>query len=135
MTTYKEAKAALDTLHRELETVNMSAANSLAEGLEETLTIHHLGLSPELAKSLSMTNCIESVMSQMGQYTDKVDRWHNSDQILRWTATALLDIEPRLNRIIGYRYLSILRTRLLENVKKQTEGKTIPVAVELAAVN
>jgi transposase-like protein len=134
-TTYKEAKAALETLHHELENVNISAANSLREGLEETLTIHHLGLSPELAKSLSMTNCIESVMSQMGQYTDKVDRWHNSDQILRWTATALLDIEPRLNRIIGYRYLNILRTKLLENVKKQTEGKSAPIAAEFATVN
>ena len=134
-TTYKEAKTSLETLHHELEAVNTSAANSLREGLEETLTIHHLGLSPELAKSLSMTNCIESVMSQMGQYTDKVDRWHNSDQILRWTATALLDIEPRLNRIIGYRYLNILRIKLLENIKKQTEGKSVPIATELAAVN
>jgi len=134
-TTYKEARSALEALHNELEAVNMSAANSLHEGLEETLTIHHLGLSPELAKSLSMTNCIESVMSQMGQYTDKVDRWHNSDHILRWTATALLDIEPRLNRIIGYRYLNILRTKLMENVKKQTEGKAAPIATELAAVN
>ena len=134
-TTYKEAKATLEALCNELEAVNISAANSLCEGLEETLTIHHLGLSPELAKSLSMTNCIESVMSQMGQYTDKVDRWHNSDQILRWTATALLDIEPRLNRIIGYRYLNILRTKLLESVKKQTEGKSVPIATELATVN
>lgn len=134
-TTYKEAKAALEALYHELEAVNISAANSLREGLEETLSIHHLGLSPELARSLSMTNCIESVMSQMGQYTDKVDRWHNSDQILRWTATALLDIEPRLNRIIGYRYLNILRIKLLENVKKQTGEKSIPIATELAAVN
>ena len=55
------------------------ATNSLLEGLEETLTIHHLGLSAELAKSLSTTNCIEALMSQMGSYTDKVDRWHNSD--------------------------------------------------------
>jgi transposase-like protein len=68
-TTYKEAKADIDALYHELETVNMSAANSLTEGLEETLAIHRLGLSPELAKSLGTTNCIESVMSQMGQYT------------------------------------------------------------------
>ena len=134
-TTYKEAKAALDTLHDELTAVNMSAANSLREGLGETLAIHHLGLSPELAKSLSTTNCIESVMSQMAQYTDKVDRWHNSDQILRWTATALLDIEPRLNRIRGYRYLNMLRMKLLENIGKQTEEKPVSRVTELAEVN
>ncbi len=54
-TTYKETKAALMQLHQELRKFNPAAANSLAEGLEETLTIHHLGLSPELAKSLILS--------------------------------------------------------------------------------
>ena len=134
-TTYKESKAALDGLHRELETVNISAANSLAEGLEETLTIHHLGLSPELAKSLSTTNCMESVMSQMGQYTDKVDRWRNSEQILRWTATSLIDIEPRLNKIMGYRYLSVLRSKLREVVKSRIQKESEAKEPETAEVS
>ena len=91
-TTYKEAKAALTGLHHELETVNASAANSLLEGLEDTLTIHELGLSPEIARSLSTANCIESVMSQMCQYTDMVDHWHYSSQIILCTATGLMYI-------------------------------------------
>ena len=123
-TTYKEARADLEQLHRELENVNMSAANSLMEGLEETLTIHRLGLSPELAQSLSTTNCIEALMAQMGSYTDKVDRWHNSDQILRWTATACMDIEPRMNRIQGHRYLNVLRHKLLEIIRGRSEEKS-----------
>lgn len=133
-TTYKEARADLEHLHRELENVNMSAANSLMEGLEETLTIHRLGLSPELAHSLSTTNCIEALMAQMGSYTDKVDRWHNSDQILRWTATACMDIEPRLNRIRGYRYLNILRHKLLEITERcsgEKSSASIREAVEI----
>ncbi len=134
-TTYKEAKAALDGLHRELETVNASAANSLLEGLEETLTIHQLGLSPELSKSLSTTNCIESVMSQMGQYTDKVDRWHNSDQILRWTAMGLMDIEPRLNKIIGFRYLPVLRIKLREIVRQRLQKESEARKPETAEVS
>jgi transposase-like protein len=113
-TTYKEAKAALMQLHQELEKFNASAANSLLEGLEETLTIHHLGLSPELSRSLSTTNCIEGVMSQLGSYTDKVDRWHNSNQILRWTGMGLMDIEPRLQRVNGHGYLKVLRYKLQE---------------------
>jgi len=134
-TTYREAKSALDEIHRDLESVNISAANSLSEGLEETLTIHHLGLSPELAKSLSTTNCMESVMSQMGQYTDKVDRWRNSDQILRWTATSLIDIEPRIHRIIGHRYLSVLRFKLREIVRQRLEKKSEIAEVSLVEVS
>ena len=134
-TTHKEATTALMRLHKELEQFNVSAANSLLEGLEETLTIHKLGLSSELAKSLSTTNCIEGVMSLMGNYTDKVDRWHNSDQILRWTGMSLMDIEPRLNRVYGYGYLKVLRFKLLKIVEEKTGKKSTVDAVELVEVN
>ena len=118
-----EARAELDKLNCELKNVNVSAAKSLEEGLEETLTIHRLGLSAELSRSLGTTNCIESLMSQMGAYTDKVDRWHNSDQILRWTGTGLMDIEPRLRKFRGYRYLNVLRLKLREMVAIRTKKK------------
>ena len=133
-TTYPEAKGELDNLHRELLLVNESAAKSLQEGLEETLTLHHLGLSSELKKSLSTTNCIESVMSQLGQYTDKVDRWHNSNQILRWSAAGLLDVEKRLYKIQGHHYLKILRLKLREMVKQRRElnnQKNVPTSQRL----
>lgn len=71
----------------------------------------------------------------MGQYTDKVDRWHNSGQILRWTAASLLDIEPRLYKVKGFRYLKILRLKLREIVmerqgitlkeKQKNQGKVV----------
>lgn len=117
-TTYREAKAALMTLHNELTSVNMSAAESLMEGLEETLTIHRLGLFTELGRSFTSTNCIESIMSQVGQYTDKVDRWRDSGHIHRWVAASLLEIEPRLNKINGWRYLKLLRLKMREEIKK-----------------
>jgi transposase-like protein len=134
-TTYAEAKAELEKLRRELVNVNIAASRSLEEGLEETLTIHRLGLSAELAKSLGTTNGIESLMSQMGSYTDKVDRWHNSDQILRWTGTGLMDIEPRLRRIRGYRYLKVLRSKLQEMVEARTKKKSGIDAPEAVGVN
>ena len=134
-TTYREARAELLKLYHELKNVNVSAANSLEEGLEETLTVHRLGLSAELSRSLGTTNCIESLMSQMGAYTDKVDRWHNSDQILRWTGTALTDIEPRLRRFRGYRYLNVLKLKLREMVAAQSKKKTTAAVPEFVEVN
>jgi len=110
--TYEGAKRALMRVNRELSLINESAVRSLEEGLEETLTLHRLGLFEKLGKSLKTTNCIESIMALIGQKTDKVDYWRNSNQKQRWLATALLDIEPRLNRIRGYRYLPELRTAL-----------------------
>jgi len=117
--TYAEAKAALDRLARELRMVNESAARSLAEGLEETLTLHRLGVASELGRTFKTTNALESVMAQVEQRTGKVDRWRTSDQKQRWLASALLDIEPRLRRIRGYRALPKLRDVLQRIVRKE----------------
>jgi transposase-like protein len=128
-TKYESAKRALEKLESELHEINPSAAKSLEEGLEETLSLHRLGLSSELGKSFSSTNCIESVMSQLGQYTDKVDRWRGGDHIQRWTASGLLELEPRLNKVKGFRYLKLLKMRLKEEVlmlqKKEPTGCVI----------
>ena len=72
-TTYAEAAEALARIHKELRALNQSAASSLEEGLEETLTLHRLGLFEKLGISFKTTNVIESIQARLGQYTDKVD--------------------------------------------------------------
>jgi transposase-like protein len=122
--TYAEARAALLELRRELRLVNRSAAASLEEGLEDTLTLHRLGVFGALGHSLKTTNCLESLNAQLGQLTDKVDRWHTSDQKHRWVASALLAIEPRLNRIKGYRHLPQLQTALHREIQREDVTET-----------
>lgn len=118
-TKYESAKRALEKLEAELQEINPSAASSLREGLEETLSLHRLGLYSELGKSFSSTNCIESVMSQLGQYTDKVDRWRGGSHIQRWTAAGLLELEPRLHKVKGFRCLNLLKLKLQEEVARR----------------
>ncbi len=115
--TYEEAKRALNRLKPELKLLNESARASLEEGFEETLTLHRLGLFPQLGISLKTTNCIESLMSLVSQYTSKVDYWKNSSQKHRWVASALLEIEPRLRKIKGYRHLPVLRNALKQHLQ------------------
>ena len=117
--THAEAKASLDRLARELRVLNESAARSLAEGLEDTLTLHRLGVVGELGRSFKTTNALESVMAQVEARTGKVDRWRTSDQKQRWLASALLDIEPRLRRVRGYRALPKLREALQRTLGKE----------------
>ena len=94
---------------------------SLDEGFEETLTLYRLGLFGALGISLKTTNCIESLLSQVGAYTDKVDRWRTSEQKHRWVASALLSIEPRLHRIKGYRHLPLLREALQREIASNAQ--------------
>lgn len=115
--TYNAAKAALQALKPSLALMNASALNSLEEGLEETLTLHRLGLMPQLKQSFRTTNCIESLNAMVAQRTRNVKRWNNSDQRYRWLAAALLDIQPRLRRIKGYRFLPTLRLALRKHLQ------------------
>ena len=117
--TYERAKEKLLKIRKELQLLNQSAVSSLDEGLEETLTLHRLGLFRELGISFKTTNCIESLMALVGQRTDKVDYWRNSDQKQRWLGAALLDIEPRLRKVKGYRHLPRLRVALQREIEKK----------------
>jgi len=122
--TYHSALLELDKIKKELRLMNESAVNSLEEGLEETLTLHKLGLIKELGRSLKTTNCIENLNKQLEQYTGRVCYWKNSNQRQRWVATALLEIEPRLNKIGGHKYLAELRKQMMIlNVKAVNKTK------------
>ena len=62
--------------------------------------------------SFKTSNCMESLMALIGQKTNKVDYWRNSDQKHRWLAAALLDLEPRLRKVKGHKYLLKLRAAI-----------------------
>jgi transposase-like protein len=112
--TYADAKRALERLHRELRLRNESAADSLAEGLDETLTLHRLNVFPELGVSFKTTNLIESVMSRLEARTRRVTHWRTSDQKMRWCAAALGVMERQFRRVKHYRQLPLLK-RALQN--------------------
>lgn len=117
-----DAKRALHRLIRELRVVNESAARSLEEGLEETLTLHRLGVFPELGTSFKTTNLIESVMARVEDKTYRVDRWRTSDQKLRWCAAALLAVEKQFRRVKGYHHLPLLERALLTKITPSTDA-------------
>lgn len=121
--TYEAARGSLLRIKSELKEKNLSAMKSLEEGFEETLTLHRLGLFQELGTSLKTTNLIESINAGLGQRTDKVDYWRNSDQKQRWVASALLDLEKGLRRIKGYKSLPLLREALKKMITEREEQK------------
>ncbi len=109
---YSQAKQKLNVIRKELLLINESALRSLDEGLEDTLSLHRLGLFEQLGISLKTSNCIESLNSQLEQYTRRVSYWKNSNQRQRWVATALLAIEPSLRKIKGFRFLPLLKNNM-----------------------
>lgn len=109
---YDAAKQVLHTLHRELMDLNPSAARSLGEGLEETLTVHRLRIPPQLRKTLASTNVIESAFSIVERVCTNVKRWHAGDQRERWVGSGLLVAQKQFRRIQGHKQIPILLREL-----------------------
>jgi len=128
MSSYTDAKAALEKIFRQLERINPSAARSLEEGLEETLTVHRLGIGGFLRRKLVTTNAIESCLSTAQQVARNVKRWREGDQPLRWTATGLLEAEKKFRRIKGYQEILVLKERLNPPRIQQKEVRNLEVA-------
>lgn len=83
--------------------VNLSAARSLEEGLEETLTLHKLNVPVPLRKTLRTTNPIESVFDTVRTVCRNVKCWRPG----RPTRTLdLLRLVVRRREIPSHRRLS-----------------------------
>jgi putative transposase len=118
---YDAAKQVLHTLHRELMDLNPSAARSLGEGLEETLTVHRLRIPPQLRKTLASTNVIESAFSIVERVCANVKRWHAGDQRERWVGSGLLVAQKQFRRIQGHKQIPILLRELEALVCSKSE--------------
>src|SRR5450759_2263963 len=105
---YAAAKQALNLLHCELIDLNPSAARSMGEGMEETLTVHRLHIPTQLRKTLACTNVIESAFSIVEQVCNNVKRWHGGDQRERWVGSGLLVAEKQFRRVQGYKQIPAL---------------------------
>jgi len=105
---YAAAKQALNVLHRELMDLNPSAARSLGEGMEETLTVNRLHLPMQIRKTLASTNVIESAFSTVEDVCRNVKRWHGGDQRERWVGSGLLVAQKQFRRVQGYKQIPIL---------------------------
>ena len=123
-----EGIAKLDKLAEWLDREYPSAAGSLREGLDEMFTINRLGLPKSLRRCLGSTNVIESPYSGVRSQTRRVKRWRGSSMALRWTASALLSIEKRMRRIMGYQQLWILEAALKELDEKENVAPKEKVA-------
>jgi len=121
MTGYAEAKAELGKIFRQLERINPSAAHCLEEGLEETLTVHRLGVGTLLRQTLASSNPIESCFSTVERVARNVKRWRAGDHALRWAATGLLEAEKKFRRVKGYRELEILQRKMNPSLTQQEQ--------------
>ena len=124
MTLYADAKRALEQIVRWLEQHSESAAESLREGMEETLMVHRLGITGALRKALRTTNPIESLFSVVEEKCRRVKCWRGASMALRWAASACVWHEPRMRRVKGFRDIPQLITALANYSVESSESSS-----------
>lgn len=118
-----EAEALLLALAKELDKTHPGAANSLREGLHETLTVLRLGVPPILARTLRSTNAIESMISICRDHTRNVKRWRDGQMVLRWCAAGMVEASKQFHRVKGHLHLPVLREALERHVATEKAGR------------
>jgi mutator family transposase len=108
----KRAPRLLTNLAHRLESAYPSAAASLREGREETLTVMRLHLPESLERVLSSTNLIENLFSRAREVARRVKRWQGGMMILRWTAAGVLEAERHFRQVAGYQSIPKLSVEL-----------------------
>jgi putative transposase len=123
------ARRLLQDLARRLEGRYPSAAASVREGLDETLTVLTLGLSDRLRSSVATTNAIESLISRTRHVKRNVKRWRGGHMVLRWTAAALLEAVKGFRRLKGHKAMP----KLVAGLRARDQQLGLAVSVENVA--
>jgi putative transposase len=109
------ARRLLQDLARRLEDQYPSAAESVREGLDETLTVLRFGISDRLRHSLATTNAIESLLSRTRHVKRNVKRWRSGSMVVRWVAAGILEATKGFRRLHGKpdmpKFVAALRAR------------------------
>ena len=93
------ARRLLQDLARRLDDQYPSAAESVREGLDETLTVLSFGISERLRHSLATTNAIESLLSRTRHVKRNVTRWRGGMMVVRWVAAGVLEATKGFRRL------------------------------------
>jgi transposase-like protein len=97
------ARRLLIDLARRLEADHPSAAESVREGLDETLTVLGLNLPETLRRSLTTTNAAESLISRTRHVKRNVKRWRGGTMVVRWVAAGVLEAVKGFRRLKGHK--------------------------------
>ena len=126
-----KARRLLEDLARRLDDEFPSAAESVREGLDETLTVLRLSLSERLRRSLATTNPIESLMSRARHVHRNVKRWRSGKMMIRWMTAAVFEAAKGFRRLKGCKDLPALITALRR--RDEQLGLTKPIVAERIA--
>ena len=122
----KLARARLERLASSLEADHPGAAASVAEGLDETLTLQGLGIEGTLYRKLRTTNAIENLNSGIATYSKNVKRWQGGSMVVRWVSAAIVEAGKKFRRVQGWRDIEkLVRALAVFEAKQEATAERV----------
>ncbi|MHB8450656.1 MAG: hypothetical protein ACYDAQ_09465 [Mycobacteriales bacterium] len=118
----------------QLDEHHPSAAASLREGLEDMFTVRRLGATDLLARSLSCTNAVESMISVVQRLCGRVTNWKDPKMVRRWAGVGMLEAERSFHRIQGCNDMADFTIKVRAEVARLRAPKAGAVAEVANAV-
>jgi len=123
----ENAKKKLEFLAHRLEYRYPAAAASLREGLDETLTVHRLGIGGLLRETLASTNALESANSLCRQTVRNASNIQDGAMAIRHAVAGFCEAERHFHRVRGYRDIHIL-IAAIRRLTSPPDGDILQVA-------
>jgi transposase-like protein len=112
------AKRRLVQLASHLQEDHPDAAESLKEGLDETLSLKDMSLSASLERTLSTTNPIENLNGTIRRVSRRVKRWRDGKMAKRWIAASVLEAQRGFRKLRGHKSIPVLIAALAKTAEQ-----------------
>jgi transposase-like protein len=106
-----------------LDEQHPSAAASLREGLDDMFTVRRLGTSDLLARSLTCTNAVESMISVVQRLSGRVTKWKDPRMVRRWVGVGMIEAERSFRRIRGCKDMPAFTQKIRSEVARRRDPK------------
>ena len=83
--------------------------------------MRRLGIAGALARTLTNTNCIESMISITRRTTRRVTKWKDGSMKKRWIAAGMLEAERSFRRVRGHTDMA----KLVDALRRQTSPPAV----------
>ena len=84
--------------------------------------VRRLGVSDRLARTMSCTNAIESMISVVQDLSRRVKRWRDPRMVTRWVGVGMLEAERSFRRVRGYKGMP----KLVDALQRELASKVTP---------
>ena len=79
-----------------------------------------------LARTMSCTNAIESMISVVRTFTDRVKNWRDTKMLRRWVGVGPLEAERSFRRVTGCKDMPVLVAAVRAEVARRVAADTAP---------